>query len=224
MRVSFSFLSKPITFEKCNINTLCIENPPVFSETIRAFRNETIEENNIIFSEKFSPLKPKNNIEFIYDYYDLSFSSTLMKKIYEDMGLFCIDNLTNETVELKSTIFSFLDKVNENYDFDFKYNIDFNFVDFFKSQSFKPSFDGITLIENLLEYILLIQKYKGVKCFVLLTPSLYFTDEELNIFFKEISDRRINLLVIEGVLSRIKSQFEKITIFDKDLCEIIEND
>lgn len=223
MKISFNFLSKPLTFEKHFINTLCIENPTVFSETIRAFRNGNIEEHDIIFSENFSPIKAKHNIEFIYDYYDFNFSSSFMKKIYEDMELFCIDNLTEKTVELKNTIFAFLDKVNENYDFDFTYNIDFNFIDFFKSQAFRPLFDGSSLIENLLDYILLVQKYTSVKCFVLLVPSLYFTEEDLNLFYKEIIQRRIYLLVIEGNLIREKNNFEKLTILDKDLCEIVEN-
>ena len=223
MRISFDFFSEPISFENYCINTVCIENKTVFSNTIKALREGTAEENNIIFSKDFKPIKMKNNIDFIFDFYALDFSSSFFKKIYEDMSLFCNDNLQENTVELKRVIINFLDTVNTSYDFDFAYNIDLNLCDFFKSQGFKPALENNRLIENLLDYILLAQKYSAVRCFILLTPSLYFTDSELELFLKEMSERNINICILENIMLREKTQYEKLTILDNDLCEIIES-
>lgn len=221
--ISFDFLSEPLTFKNTYINTLCIENKTLFSDTVKALREGACDENKIIFSKDFKPIKMKNNVDFIFDYYALDFSSAFIKKIYEDMNIFCIDNMQEKTVELKRVILSFLDEVNENFDFDFSYTIDLSLPDFFKGQGVKPALENRRLIENLCDYILIVQKYAPVKCFILLTPCLYFSDSELEIFFKEMSERNINILILENIILRKKTEYEKITIIDNDLCEIIEN-
>ena len=50
---------------------------------------------------------------------------------------------------------------------------------------------------------------------------LYFSDEELELFYSEILKRGIKILDIEG-FSFEKNQSERITTVDVDFCEIIE--
>lgn len=223
MMLTFDFLSSPIEISSNNINILCIENRPIFSKVVEAFRNGTEEESNIVLSQNYNPIKFKDNIVFIYDYFDLSLPSSLNKKIYESLSQFCTNEMPTESALLKQNILNFLDRLNYEFDFDFSYNLDLNFPDFFKSQNFKPTFEKESLIENLFDYILTIQKYQKIKGFILLNPSLYFDENQLNQFYGEILKRQISLLIIESTNSKNNFINSKTTILDEDLCEIVES-
>lgn len=222
MTVSFDFLSVPIEIGNDRISVLCIENKNCFRKITRSFYNENLEENNIIFSENLTQLKSKGNIAFIYDYFDISFSSSLMKKLYDSISDFCFSEMPEERAAFERAVFAFLDEINRNYDFDFSYNSEIDIKSFFKSQNLKPDIECKEFTEALSDYILLVQKYSSVKCFVLLNPHTYFSAEELTAFYDDMLRRNIKLLVIEGNKNFEKSELESLIISDEDFCEIFE--
>ncbi len=214
------FLSEPLTLYDNMINIICVENKALFRNIIRSFYDEDPEKMNIVFSENFTPLRYKGNICFVSDFYQLTVSPTIIKKLYDNIASFCINEITQETVNVKKQLISFMDTVIENYDFDFSYNYDFNLQDLFKMHNLKPNISSDNLLESLLNFILLLKKYSSVKCFVLLNLHLFFNKNELEIFYKEIIYNHIPILVLENTASFSKSQYEKIRIIDNDLCEI----
>lgn len=214
------FLSEPLTLYDNMINIICVENKALFRNIIRSFYDEDPEKMNIVFSENFTPLRYKGNICFVSDFYQLTVSPTIIKKLYDNIVSFCINEITHETVNVKKQLISFMDTVIENYDFDFSYNYDFNLQDLFKMHNLKPNISSDNLLESLLNFILLLKKYSSVKCFVLLNLHLFFNKNELEIFYKEIIYNHIPILVLENTASFSKSQYEKIRIIDNDLCEI----
>lgn len=214
------FLSEPLTLYDNMINIICVENKALFRNIIRSFYDEDPEKMNIVFSENFTPLRYKGNICFVSDFYQLTVSPTIIKKLYDNIASFCINEITHETVNVKKQLISFMDTVIENYDFDFSYNYDFNLQDLFKMHNLKPNISSDNLLESLLNFILLLKKYSSVKCFVLLNLHLFFNKNELEIFYKEIIYNHIPILVLENTASFSKSQYEKIRIIDNDLCEI----
>ena len=174
-----------------------------------------------MFSEDFTPIKIKENVCFLYDFYNLSLSTSVLKKLYENISLFCNTELQSETTELKIQVATFLEKLMMNYDYDFNCNFDLDLVDLFKIQDMKPDISKENLCHSLLDFIILLSKYTKVKCFVLLNLHLYFTDEELNLLYKEFVYNKLNVLVLENSSNFIKNQYEVLRIIDEDLCEII---
>ena len=87
----------------------------------------------------------------------------------------------------------------KNFDYDFNYSVDVNLSDLFKIQNLKPNISNEHWLESLLDFILLIKKYTSTKVFVLLNVHLYFTKEEIDLFYKEILYNRIPLLVLESI-------------------------
>lgn len=220
MRISFDFLSEPVEFEENKVTVLCIENKALFRRVVSAFYTGNTEEENIIFSESLSPFKYKGNVDFIYNYIDLNFSSALIKKLYTKLAEYSENEMLSETQKLNEAVFLYLDTLNKNFDYDFDFNCTLNLPEFFKYQDFRPDIKSINYEENLIDYILFVQKYSPVKLFVLFTPHLYFDSETLCTVYKELIERNINIFIIEGGKFFKTSENENIIIVDEDLCEI----
>lgn len=220
MIVYFDFLSEPITFDHDFINVLCLENPEIFVKVLKAFYFEMLEENNIIFSDNLKAIKPKGNIDFIQNYLELNMSAAFIKKLYANIAGYCKTELPEETFVIEREIFDFLERINEEYDFDLTYKDDFDFNNFFKFMEVKPDINKERSIECLLDYILLMKKYLETKCFVLSCPHLYFSQEDLKMFYHDIKMNEICILVIESGQYFDKMKEERLYVLDKDLCEI----
>jgi len=223
MMVCFDFLSEPIRFEENCINVLCIENPKFFRSVCNAFINDETEENKIIFSENFIPFKAKGNVLVTYDYFGLVYSNAVIKKLYEQTEKYCNTELSKETVQLKTHIVNYFENIIKEFDYDFDFDYEFNLLDLFKAVNLKPVSDKYNLLNTLVDYILILNKYIAPKCFVLLNLHLYFSDEELDLFYNDVVNNHINILVIESKKTFGKNKYENIIIYDNDFCEIVDN-
>lgn len=222
MIFSFDYLKNVIDLKENGIVTLSIENKAVFRDVISAFKSGALEESGIVFSENYQPIDYKKHVCFVDDLFNPEFSSVFLKKLYADAAQCCHDELLEETLKFKSAYEILISNLMNKFDYDLTCNYDFDLAAFLKFRGLCPDLDGETLLENLLEYILLTSKYSTVKCFVILNLHLFFTKEELEKFFEELKLNHINLLVIEGFLPEDYPKNPKIYILDEDLCEISE--
>ncbi|MDD6021328.1 MAG: type II-A CRISPR-associated protein Csn2 [Oscillospiraceae bacterium] len=224
MRLGCGFLNEPIYLSENYVNVLSIENKALFRRFVKAMMSGEPEEENFIFSKDFKPLSFKKNICFIYDCFNLSFSASFLKKVYEDMEDFCNNEMLDETFELKRIITNFIEKVTEEFDFDFTFKDEVALQDIFKIQNIRPDTESSDMLESLYEFIVLIQKYAPVQCFVILGIHQNFSSAELETFYKELIDRGIRLLDVESTTDFARGSLEKLTIIDEDLCEIVEKE
>lgn len=221
MRLGCDYLNEPIYLSDEYINVLSIENKPLFRRFMKSMLCGEPESENFIFSKDFKPLSFNKNICFIYDCYNLTFSPSFIKKIYEDMADFCNNEMLNETFELKRIITDFIGKLIKEFEFDFTYNEEISLQDIFKIQNIKPDTQLFNSLDALYEYIVLMQKYSPVRCFVIAGLHTNFSKNELEPFYKELIGRKVRLLIVESVTDFDPSQFEKLTVIDEDLCEIV---
>ena len=213
--------SEPIHINSDSVAVLCVENKQLYRNLISACINECPEEIGFVFSQNFKPIKFKGNACFVNDFYNLNLSSSVLKKIYENISLFCNVDLQQETINLKSLIATFLEKIMMNYEYDFTCDFELDLVNLFKIQDLKPNISTENLCHSLLDFLVLLSKYSKVKCFILLNMHLYFTDDELTLLFKEFVYNKLNVLVLENNCNFRKTQYETVRIIDEDLCEII---
>lgn len=221
--VNFDFLSEPICFENNHINVLCIENPKLFRNVYSAFISGETEENHIIFSENYAPFKSKGNICVLDDYFRITYTNAIIKKLYEQIDKYCNDELQKETYQLKSHLVNYTELITKNFDYDFEFDYDVNLTEIFKLMNLKPISDGYDVLNTLVDHILILNKYAPPKCFVLLNLHLYFSEEELSLFCKDVADNHINLLIIENKKFFDKNEYENVIIYDNDFCEIVES-
>ena len=223
MMVNFEFLSEPLQLVDGTVNVLCVENQKLFRGIFNAFVNGETEENRIIFSENFEPVKIKGNVCVIDDFFRLTYSNTIIKKLYEQIEKYCNYELQKETTQLKIHIVNYFEQLISAFDYDFEFNYDLSITELLKAVSLKPNTDKSEVIGVLLDYILLVNKYSPPKCFVLLNLHLYFDEEELDLFFKDIINNHIKLLLVENKKAFKTNKCEKVVIYDNDFCEIVEN-
>lgn len=220
--VSLNFLSKPISLTKEKISVLYIENYQLYRKTVEAFYHDCDDESEIVFSQNFVPIKYKNNVCFISDYFNLDFSSQMLKRIYEDLSLYSNTYLYEETAKIKADILNFLELLSQGYDYDFDFKDDTDIVDLLKMQNFKPILTSDNLAEKLLDYIIMVKKYSSVKCFVLLNLHCFFSAKELELIYKELKYQNIEVLVIENIMHYNRLETETVYVIDEDLCEIVD--
>lgn len=222
MRVSFDFLSEPIDVKIGCANVLCLENKALFRKIMQAFINDSTEEEKIVFSFDYKPFKARGNIYVISNYFNFDFSSSFIKKIYEEIVRFCVNDLELETAKIKSSVNEFMDIIMQSFDFDFTCKSEFELYDLFKIMNLKPDVLQNDYPSALLDFVFLIQKYIPQKCFVFFNLHSYLDADELQSFYKEMLSKDIRILLIESS-SFEKSNLEKVRIIDKDFCEIVEN-
>lgn len=221
MRVSFDFFSSPLEIKSKQINVLAIENKKLFRTVLTAFVNGNVEDENIVFSCEYKPIKFKGNVFVIDNYFSFDFSGAFIKKLYEEISLFCVNEMCDFTVKIKEELNRFFDAVIQSYDFDFSFKSEVELTDLFKIVNFKPDLMKETILETLVDFIFLIQKYTPQKCFILFNLHLFFTKDELKVFYEQIIKSDIRVLVIEGSCYE-KLEQENITIVDEDMCEIVD--
>lgn len=223
MMVNFDFLSKPIILKEDTVEVLCVENQKLFRKICGAFINGELEENNIVFSDKYIPFKFKGNICVINDYFSFSYSSAITKKIYEHIESYCNEEHFKETLDLKTHLVNYMESIIKSFDYDFDFNYDISLTEIFKMMNLTSNLDKSEVLRTLLDYILILNKYAPPKCFVLLNLHLYFTIDEIELFYRDVLDRRINLLILENTSNFKKSDYENVLIYDDDFCEIVED-
>lgn len=222
MMVSFDFLTDPIELSSDKVSSLYIENQKLYRNTVLNLFSECPKNGGIVFSENYEPLKFRGNISFVPNLYSLDFSSSLIKKMYEDFTVYACNYMIEQTAALKADVLNFLEKLNENFDCDFIFKEELDLADLFKIQCLKPNLENEDLPEKVLEYVKFMKKYTSVKCFVFLNLHSYFTLEELELFFNELVYQNVSVLLIESKKCFENSHREAVYIVDGDLCEIVE--
>lgn len=220
--VAFDFLSSPIELNDDAVNVLCVENKPLFRNVLNAFVNLELEESNIVFSKDYKPVDFKKIGTCIYNYFDLNFSSSFLKKIYDDIALFCNTELMDETSNFISSCELLFDSIARSYDYEFDYSTDFQLQSLFKTYDLKPVLKTDSLLEALSSYITLTSKYTKTNLFVLFNLHQYFDELELKSFYSDMLYNHIFLLVIENNKYFSSLNNEKTIIIDSDMCEIVE--
>ena len=222
IRLSFDFLSQPVAIDSQTVTVFCLENKFLFRKVVNAFISGITEENNIIFSDDYEPVDFKKHITVLYDYFHKDFSSAFLKKLYEDISLYCNDELYSDVTAFRSASENLLLKIVSDYDFDFDYSDDFSLISFFKMRELKPFVSDEPSLDSLLQYVFLLNKYSKIKCFLFINLHLYFDSSELKEFYKELFYNNIKIVDIENSQSFSKNTYEKLIIIDRDFCEIVD--
>lgn len=224
MMVSLPFFSEPVSADGQHIPVVCIENSGCFLQTVAALQSGQPEENNIVFSENYIPFSFAKYGFFLTDYVHYFLPPALVKKLYAHIETICQTDMAEEAFAVKQAVISFLDTLNGHLDYAFLFEEDCPITGILKMQSFLPDFQGDQPIETLLNFLILLCELQPLRCCVLLHLHQYFTEEQLQPFFREIVMRHIPLILLEGTTPFIPSAYEKRWILDRDLCEILAPD
>lgn len=221
MKLSHPFLNHPIDWERGYINTFVVENPKMYREFLTELNEQAGGMNGRFVLSQDEIIDISKSTEIIYNPLLISIEDNkkILTGILKDFTEIAINDFYGKTVELYA-------KINETItDLIFSSGQDLVFDDIndisqiLKLYNIHPDTENLSLAEKILLYMELCEKYLKKKLFVFVNLHGYFSEEERELLFKDISYRCHNVLIIERY--DVKSSDREIRrIIDIDLCEI----
>ena len=99
-------LRDPLKMDDCRVNTLCIENKQLFRKILLYLLYGIGDDLNLIISDNHSPYNLKKDTEVIQEYLNLNASTTLIKKIYDNLADYCNNELYDDLYEYKKSLYN----------------------------------------------------------------------------------------------------------------------
>lgn len=205
------------------IPVLVIENKAYFRDLINSL---ILEQDGISgdfsFFFKDKEVNQKKDLELILNFFDLDINKTKnLTKLYSFIKTeFVKEEKYLETVNLTTSILSYMSEITAQSDFSLVYEEDIDITTIFKSLNLRFYYEETTMLEKLVDYIKIMSKFFQKKVFVLVGLKSMFTQEEQEEFYKFLFYEKISVLVIENCEQQNRLFSEKYRIIDEDLCVI----
>jgi len=222
MRLSYPIFETPIIFSENEINILVIENQKAFSEFVfnLVMKNEG-KDADIVISENFEEVKFDKVADVITDIINIDCNNKkVISKLYSKLSevAFYEENYII-TQEVISKINEYLLTITESLPCSICFDENVELGMLFKSVSLKVETIGKKLLEKLCDYVEIMVEFCETELFVFVNLKSYLRLEELQEFYKFISYKKVNILIVENVM-RDKIDGEKVKLIDSDLCEV----
>lgn len=210
-----------LEWEENEFLTLVVEDSKLMSILACDFI-KTIDENNWIISEN-GKMVDFAKVDVIFNPFSVSLNQRkLLNKLYE-ISEFNIksSSLLFEWNTLQENIIEFVENLKDNFDYDLQYTNKVDIKDVLKLTELKFNESG-TIIEKLLDYLVLANDILKVKLFVFFNLKTYLNLDEINYIFEQAQYHKFNILFIERFDVFEKIEGEKIVVIDVDKCVIIK--
>lgn len=224
MKIVHPELKHQIELKENIVNLLVVENPSFFYDLTSDFvgqcrdgiagRLVLSQDNEIIPFEKkaailLNPFELDiNNKKLLSKLY-----SVLKEQVYSDELFLCTNNILTE-LEL------YLNQVAENVDFSLEYDAKVDIVGLFKLVGLKLQKEYTNKLEQLLDYLELLQHLLETKIMILVNFKVFFSQEELERLYDFAAHKKMQLILLESHMSENKIESEQVYIIDKFCCEI----
>lgn len=221
MKLAHPLLNHPIDWENGYINTFVIENPKMY----RDFLNELTEQINgmdgrFVLSQN-EIIDISKNAELIYNPIQINIEDNkkILSGILKEFTEIAINDFYDKTVELYCKINETISDLIFSSGQDLVYDDINDISQILKLYNIRPDTENLNLAEKILLYMELCEKYLKKKLFIFVNLHGYFSAEERELLFKDISYRCYNVLIVERY--DVKSSPQELKrIIDMDLCEI----
>jgi len=216
-------LNTPISIHEGLPNILVVDNKHLFFKLVDDLVKQSEgNDGEWILSEDSKIYSINKTVNVIVDYFHLNFNSKpILSKLYSNLkdistqGDFYVD-----TISLKQTIAEYFEKINSEVMLPIEFSTDFDITNIFKILDVKLSEIDAELVENMNIVLHILRELTGNKLTVLVNFLDYLTEEEIEVFYRDLNYNKQSILLIERKWNRIKRENEKIFIVDDDLCEI----
>lgn len=165
-------------------------------------------------------LKFNDQVEVVMNPYALdSNNKKLITKLYKELSLDARESLSQETSNLYSQILEYLDLVTSLSHYDLTYDINSDITSLFKCFNLRVNVMNENLLEQLMDYIRIMNRLAGVSIFIFPNLKYYFSIEEIKQIYEFTAYERIRLIIVENLKSS-PIDTEQGWIIDFDKCII----
>lgn len=222
MRLICNNLGIDIELAEDRVQVLVIENVSSYSNFVRELWTEySGNEGDISLLDKSTGLKFGKNIEVIINPFDIDCNNKkILTKIYQEIASIIKDEKMEEAVAVNSQIIALLDDVIEKVPYSLDYNLDLNLQGLLKLYDLTVKSDAESYPELLSQYMDLMARACGVRCFIFVGLKKYLTSEDIETLYRDVIYDKIYLVDIESEIVQ-NSSLENVTILDRDHCLIV---
>jgi len=214
-------LTEPIELREGEISTVVIENPMLYRRFVCAMLDQSVgESDEFRLSDENGELEFGKNVCVITDVFNISFNTRAVSvKLLHELGE-NTHQLSCDTEKLITELNMFAAELSSTAPVDVAFTELSSTDALLKLFNFAVDVENYDFVEKITEYISLSERLFGKRLFILLNLKSALTTEEQSEFFKLMSYKKINVLLIENKVSERCAENEKIRIIDSDLCAI----
>ena len=210
-----------IEFEENWMEVLVIESPQILTEIVIELKNQCMgQEGRFVLSKDNEILSMKKEIEFVLEPFSLDCNNKkILSKIYQTLEKNEVNYPNEYRAKFNESLMQYLDYICNQSEISLDYSENIDFQDILKMADVKVRTESETLLEQVLEQILLQNQLLGQNLFVFLNLKSFLSAEEIKELYKECFYKKIFLLLIESNVGE-KMDEERVCLIDKDLCII----
>lgn len=209
-------------FAQFNTYFLIVENSQEYLKVVKELYEEFFcnIESAFVLSENSTILNLTKSGLLLYDYFNFDINN---KKLVSEINNRVINYISQQDFvqdffDLNKLYIDINDKIVENFDFKIEYDTDFSYDKFVKLSNYKIDSQS-KFADKLMSYIKLYSSLKNTKLVIFVGLSSFLSQQELNLFLKELEYLEISCLLIEPCQKYNLNNVGRI-IIDEDLCEI----
>ena len=222
MKLAHYFFREPFDWKDWNVHTLVIENPLLYRDFVSGMMaQQNGMDGTFVLSCEDEIVDFHKNAEMITDVFclDPCENKKIVNAIQRELAAIANHEIPHELAELHGRIHAILSNVIFSCGLDLTFDEINDISPIIKLYNVRPDTEGNSLLEMLLFYIELCEKYLKKKLFIILNLHACCSREELDCFFKDAVYHKYKILLLETHIEDI-SKYEKVLIVDKDMCEI----
>ena len=204
------------------INTLVIENPKLFRDTIINFLDALQgDSSKIIITKNNDIYKIRNDIVLVNNYFDYNLSkkinSAVNKSLLEKISL----NSNKYQQYYQQGYSLFTDLFNDyNASIDINDELDVSLlIKLFNPNIIFDCSNSNDRLDSLIKYINALIEFFNLKIVIFVELESYFSIDEIEMIYKHCCYKQVSLFLLQSY-HKYNLSNEKVVIIDKDLCEI----
>lgn len=216
-------LNSSIIIEEGIANILIIENKHLFYKTIEEFIRQTEGVDGSWVLSQDSKLLPINkSANVLIDFFNIDYNhKSILTKLQSNLKeLSASSEYYLDSIEIRQLIVEYIEKMNNRIFLPIEFNSDFDMLSIFKALDIKFCETSFEITGRINTYMNVMRELTGCRLTVFINLLNYLSDEDIEIFYRDIAYQKHNVLLIENRWDRLKRENEKIHIIDKDLCEV----
>lgn len=208
-------------FLENQINVLVIEKPQVMAKLVRdLYLQYNGKEGGFVLSDVGTIMPIEKSIEFILEPFSINCNNKkIVNKLYQELTALAKENLMRQSMELNFQVTAFLETLLQEVPYHLLYKDEHDVQEILKFADVRIDSEGETLLEQIVEYLRVMNQICGCNICVFLNLKSFLSREELKQLYDFVNYQKIYLVLLEACEGE-RIECEKTFIIDRDECII----
>lgn len=220
MNISYLDLIDPILIDENTVNVLVIENKQLFRNVINDLALAVAgNDSRWVLSEAGKVLSLNKAVSFIPNPLQIDLNEKkLLEGLYSELSNIMVeDTHFVETANIISMLNAYVDRALNEIEYPFLGAADMTVQSLFKLANVRFESYSNDDLDRLANYVQLCSRFKKSRLAVFINLKTYFSDEELELLYKDMQYKKLPVLLLENRESKLLEN-ESLTIIDNDIC------